>query len=356
VWDGAYNVDDYIPKSSGKTKSINLIVKNEEHSLTATSDTAGQRLDKYLLTRYNYFTRSHLQTLIVNGDVRVNNRRVKTGYKIRTNDRITIQFKEPQESQLTPENIPFNILYEDQFLLVIDKPAGLVVHPGAGNRSGTLVNGLLFHCKNLSGINGILRPGIVHRLDKYTSGLMVVAKTDESHVFLSHQFETRDIVRTYHTLVWGVPEQEYGEIETQIDRSRRDRKKMAVSYSHGRKALTHYKILRSYQYFALLELILKTGRTHQIRVHLNHINHPVFGDPDYNGRKTQLYRLPSYLRKRGIDMLNRINRQTLHAKKLSFIHPKSNERMYFESDLAQDIQDLLEKLPQILLLNDAKST
>lgn len=331
-------------------------MKNGEYSLTACSDEAGQRLDKFLLAYYNYLTRSHLQNLIVAGDIRVNNRRVKAGYKIKTNDHITIQFKAPQESQLTPENIPLNILYEDQFLLVVDKPAGLVVHPGAGNRSGTLVNGLLFHCSNLSGINGILRPGIVHRLDKYTSGLMVVAKTDESHVFLSHQFETRDIIRTYHALVWGVPEQDSGEIETQIDRSRRDRKKMAVSYNHGKKALTHYKIIRNYQYFALLELILKTGRTHQIRVHLNHINHPVFGDPDYNGRKSQLYRLPSYLRKRGIDMLNRINRQALHAKQLSFIHPKSNKRLYFESDLARDIQDLLEKMPQILLLSETKSS
>jgi 23S rRNA pseudouridine1911/1915/1917 synthase len=326
---------------------------NGDYLLKITSSDAGERLDKFLHARYNHLSRSHLQNLINSGNVLINNRHVKSGYKIKENDCITIIFKKPEPSTLIPEDIPLDIVYEDDFLLIINKPAGLIVHPGAGNRSGTLVNGLLFHCSSLSGINGILRPGIVHRLDKYTSGLMVVAKNDSSHVFLSKQFETRDIVRTYHAVVWGVPREKVGEIETQIDRSRRDRKKMAVSYRSGKKAITSYKILSEYQYVCLLELTLKTGRTHQIRVHLSYINHPVFGDPDYNGRKTQITRLPIYLQKRGSGLLAGITRQALHAKHLNFIHPQNKRRMHFECDLPTDMQDLLNKIPNAFMLNDA---
>jgi 23S rRNA pseudouridine1911/1915/1917 synthase len=269
---------------------------------------------------------------------------VKSGYKLRINDKILIRLEKAQPSKILPENVPLNILYEDNHLLVINKSAGLVVHPGAGHRSGTMVNGLLFHCKTLSGINGVLRPGIVHRLDKNTSGLIVVAKTDESHVFISKQFETRDIIRTYHAFVWGVPSTNSGEIETKIDRSHRDRKKMSVTTQRGRKAITSYTIIQSFNYFSLLELTLKTGRTHQIRVHLNHINHPVFGDPDYNGRNIQLKSLPASIRNNALQLLKIIDRQALHAKKVSFIHPQRKERVSFDSELPEDMIRLKEAL------------
>lgn len=316
----------------------------DEIIITARPTDVGERLDKFLHCNYASHSRSHLQKLINRGNVLVNNSLVKSGYKLRINDKILIRFEKAQPSKILPENVPLNILYEDNHLLVINKSAGLVVHPGAGHRSGTMVNGLLFHCKTLSGINGVLRPGIVHRLDKNTSGLIVVAKTDESHVFISKQFETRDIIRTYHAFVWGVPSTNSGEIETKIDRSHRDRKKMSVTTQRGRKAITSYTIIQSFNYFSLLELTLKTGRTHQIRVHLNHINHPVFGDPDYNGRNIQLKSLPASIRNNALQLLKIIDRQALHAKKVSFIHPERKERVSFDSELPEDMIRLKEAL------------
>jgi len=312
---------------------------------------SGQRLDKFLNQQYPTVTRSHLQNLISKGDVTVNTVRVKSGYQLKINDEVNIVFPEIKASHIEPQDIPLDILYEDKSILVINKPAGMIVHPGAGHYKDTLVNALLFKCKNLSGINGILRPGIVHRLDKNTSGLLVVAKNDQSHVNLSRQFEVKSISRIYHTFVWGVPGVE-GEIVTQIGRSRRDRKKMTVLKKGGREAITEYRILKDYLYLSYLEISLKTGRTHQIRVHLNHINHPVFGDPEYNGRKSQVYRLPSHLQKRGASLLKSIDRQALHAKQLQFIHPKTNKILKFDSDLPEDMQFLLDKIDDTLMLRD----
>jgi len=313
------------------------------------SSTSGQRLDKFLHQKYPALTRSYLQNLILRGSVTVNSIQVKSGHRLKINDEVEIIFPELQSSHIEPEDIPLDIIYEDKFLLVLNKPAGMIVHPGAGNVSGTLVNALLYSCKNLSGINGVLRPGIVHRLDKFTSGLLVVAKNDQSHVHLSRQFEDKTIFRIYHTLVWGVPGED-GEIITQIGRNRRDRKKMTVLKDGGREAITGYRILKDYLYLSQLEISLKTGRTHQIRVHLNHINHPVFGDPDYNGRKSQIYRLPSHLQKRGSQLLKSITRQALHAKSLQFIHPDTNQIMKFDSDLPKDMQQLLDKIEDTLLI------
>jgi len=290
---------------------------------------------------YPELSRSHLQVLISNGSITVNHKRVKSGYALKTDDRVDLIFPDPQPSHILPENIPLSIVYEDESLLVIDKPAGQVVHPGAGNYSGTVVNALLYHCKNLSGINGIMRPGIVHRLDKNTSGLMVVAKSDRSHVFLARQFETRDIVRTYHALVWGVLKADEGEISTLIDRQVKDRKKMSVSIKKGKKAITTYRIINRYKYFSMLELQLKTGRTHQIRVHLKHIHHPVFGDPEYDGRRSQLGRVSPADRKQILELLNKIDRQALHAHQLSFMHPMTRERNTFTADLPEDFQRIL---------------
>jgi 23S rRNA pseudouridine1911/1915/1917 synthase len=303
----------------------------------------GLRLDKYCQLYLKKYSRSFVQNCITRGYIKVNDNVVKTGYALHPSDRVTIAIPEPEPSAITPENIPLTIVYEDMAVMVVNKPAGMVVHPGAGNYSGTLVNGLLFHCKTLSGINGIRRPGIVHRLDKNTSGLLVIAKHDRAHHFLTQQFATREIERLYIALVWGTPRQEQGEIETLIARSRRDRKKMGV-YTGGRPAVTRYELQQSFHYFSLLKLQLKTGRTHQIRVHLNHMQHPVFGDPDYNGRKSQLHRLPSSLRTKGEAWLKQMDRQALHAQSLAFIHPLSNERMSFESPLPQDFQQLLKRI------------
>ena len=314
---------------------------------TIDHSSSGQRLDKFLSQLYPSMSRSNLKNLILKGNILLNMRQVKAGYKLRENDQVNISFPDVQPSHIEPQNIPINILYEDNSVLVINKPAGLVVHPGAGNLNGTLVNALLFHCKNLSGINGILRPGIVHRLDKNTSGLMVIAKNDQSHLNLSRQFEQKKIWRVYHTLVWGVPGKE-GEIITQIGRSRKDRKKMTVLQNGGREAITEYRILKDFTYLAYLEIKLKTGRTHQIRVHLNHINHPVFGDPDYNGRKSQINRLPSYLQKKGFLLLKSIKRQALHAKELRFVHPDTDQIMKFDSELPADMQYLIDNVNDTL--------
>ena len=311
------------------------------------SETAQQRLDKYLSEKYPGHTRSHLQQLISAGHVQVNSLSVKTGYKLRIGDLVSVQFPQPEPSYLEAENIPLEIVYQDDDLLVVNKPAGLIVHPGAGHKTGTLVNALLYHCTSLSGINGVLRPGIVHRLDRFTSGLMVVAKNDQSHVFLTRQFETREIIRVYYALIWGVPAKASGQIDTMIDRSHRDRKKMSVSAERGRQAITNYEVLDEFQYFSLLKLSLMTGRTHQIRVHLNHINHPVFGDPEYNGRISQLNRLPSNRQKYVSHILKKISRQALHARELSFIHPSSHQRMSFDSELPEDIAQTIIALKNV---------
>jgi 23S rRNA pseudouridine1911/1915/1917 synthase len=303
----------------------------------------GQRLDKFCQNHLNNFSRSFIQNLISEGSITVNSAVVKNGYALRSSDEITISIPTAVPSELVAENILLDILYEDEALLVVNKAAGMVVHPGAGNFHGTLVNALLSHCKSLSGINGILRPGIVHRLDKNTSGLLVIAKNDHAHHYLSQQFVTRDIERIYCALVWGTPDQKNGQIETLIDRSRKDRKKMGV-YDTGRKAVTIYECIQSFHYLSLLKLRLKTGRTHQIRVHLNHIHHPVFGDPDYNGRKSQVNRLPSHIQTKGMEWLTTMPRQALHAQSLSFIHPVSHVRVSFDSPLPDDFQQVLNRI------------
>ena len=315
----------------------------------------GKRLDKFLIEEIPEKSRSSIQNSITKGEILVNNAVVKTGYKLKENDRIVININENLQERIQPEDISLNIVYEDDHLIVINKPAGMVVHPGAGNRSGTLVNALLYHCNKLSELSGSLRPGIVHRLDKDTSGLLVVAKDDFTHKKLQEQFQTREIKRVYHAIIWGVPFQKQGEIETFISRSRKDRKKMAVSDVRGKEAVTFYKLIKEFQYLSLLELKLNTGRTHQIRVHLNHLNMPVFGDPIYNGRKSQLRRLPSHLQKRGEALLKKINRQALHAKELSFIHPMKNERMEFKSELPEDMNLILNKIEDVLLLREVKN-
>lgn len=320
---------------------------NPPHKFRIDPKSAKQRLDRFLNNQLPEHTRSYLQQLISKGFVRVNSNVVKSGYNLKPDDEISIIFPDPEPSHILPENIPLNIIYEDASVAVIDKSAGMIVHPGAGHRSGTLVNALLFHCSDLSGINGVLRPGIVHRLDKNTSGLLVVAKSDNSHLFLTRQFKTREIERTYQAIVWGLVAREMGQIDTLIDRSFRDRKKMSVSSQRGRKASTNYSIEEKLQYFSLLNLTLGTGRTHQIRVHLNYINHPVFGDPEYHGRQSQINRIPANRQRYVQNVLKKMPRQALHARKLSFIHPESRKRMTFHSDLPPDMKEALELLREV---------
>jgi len=319
--------------------------------ITISLSESKSRLDKFLTSKFPHYTRSYLQHLISKHFIKVNDRPVKSGYRLKKGDRLSVQIPEQQASPLGAEDIALNVLFEDEDVLVVNKPAGMVVHPGAGNRTGTLVNALLHHCRDLSGINGVLRPGIVHRLDKNTSGLLVVAKNDHRHLALARQFESRLIRRTYHALVWGVPEQRSGEISTQIGRSRRDRKRMTVMSEKGRKAVTTFRLLEDYLYLSYLEVQLQTGRTHQIRVHMNHLHLPVFGDPDYNGRKSQINRLPAHLQKRGLSLLKLIDRQALHAKRLEFVHPRTELLMKFDSPLPNDIQQVIDKIPEILMLH-----
>jgi len=303
---------------------------------------SGQRLDKFLSFKYPSITRSYLQNLISRGNVTVNSNQEKTGYQLKINDKVEISFPELQSSHIEPEEIPLDIVFEDKSLLVLNKSAGMIVHPGAGNYQGTLVNALLYHCKNLSGINGILRPGIVHRLDKYTSGLLVVAKNDRSHVHLSKQFEQKSIFRIYHSLVWGVPG-EAGEIITQIGRSKRDRKKMTVLKDGGKEAITEYRILNDFLYLSLLEIKLKTGRTHQIRVHCTAIGHPIVGDIVYGGRRAR----KTIVKGNDLsDIFGAVTRQMLHARHLEFVHPATETTVKFEAPVPRDMQALISALRQ----------
>ncbi len=273
----------------------------------------------------------------------VDGKRVRPSHLVSPGETIHVALPERPPPELLPENIPLDVLYEDEHLLVVNKPAGMVVHPAYGNPSGTLVNALLHHCNTLSAVPDPARPGIVHRLDKDTSGLLVVARNDAAHAHLARQFSRHTIEREYQAIVWGLFQQPTGVIETQLGRSKSDRKKMAV-VTEGKLSVTEYSLLESFRYLSLIRLKLRTGRTHQIRVHLAHIHHPVFGDPAYGGRqiawgphtprqKTEVQRL-----------LRILPRQALHARTLGFLHPVTGHRMTFESPLPQDMAAVVEIL------------
>ena len=287
------------------------------------------RIDVFLADAFPEFSRSHYKTMILDGRVLVNGRRIKPNYMMRLGDEVSIEKHPPKSVEIGPEDIPLNIVYEDSDIIVIDKARGMVVHPAPGNENGTLVNALLFHAKDLSGINGELRPGIVHRIDKDTTGLIVAAKNDAAHVSLAKQIERKTAGRTYIALVHGGFNQESGVVDAPIGRHRRDRKKMAV-VPNGRSARTHYRVLKAYQGYTLLELKLETGRTHQIRVHMKHIGHPVAGDPVYGVKNEKLG----------------FNKQLLHAAVLSFKHPGTGEEMTFKAPLPADFEAVLKKLKE----------
>ncbi|MBN1349905.1 RluA family pseudouridine synthase [candidate division KSB1 bacterium] len=300
-----------------------------------------ERLDKYLSEKLSPISRSRIQNLITEGKITIDGSTIKANHIIKPNEVIRVDIPPPRKMDLMPQNIPLKIVYEDAHLLVINKDAGIVMHPAMGNYDNTIVNALLYHCKTLSGINGILRPGIVHRLDKDTSGLVVVAKDDQTHRGLAVQFADRTITREYFALVWGRLKEKSGRIETHLSRSQRDRKKISI-HSTGKLAITNYSVLEEYPACSAIRIQLETGRTHQIRVHLAHLGHPVVGDPSYGGRQKFLMQMNQQNRQYGIQMLKKIDRQALHARTLGFTHPVRQRKMFFQSDLPADISLLIE--------------
>lgn len=297
-------------------------------------DADGLRLDQFAALVCPDHSRSYLSSLIRGGSIRVNDAAVKPGRKVRDGDRVTIEIPAPQTISSRPEPIPLTILYEDPHLLVIAKPAGLVVHPGPGHFTGTLVNGLLHHCTDLSPIGGELRPGIVHRLDRDTSGTMVVAKSAAAHDRLSAQFKSRSVSKTYLALVWGHLGRPSGRIDAPIGRHPVARKKMSTHAKRGKPAETLWRVRKRYDAGMLLEVDLKTGRTHQIRVHMAAMGHPIIGDPVYGRSRAAGGRSAAM---RPAARVNRIDRQMLHAWRLAFVHPITGEGMCFQSPLPEDM-------------------
>ena len=288
----------------------------------------GERIDKYIAERVE-LTRSAVCMLIENKDITVNNNPCSKNYRVKSGDIIKLIIPEPKVLEVKPQNIPLDIVYEDDCLLVVNKPQGMVVHPAAGNYEGTLVNALMAHCgDSLSGINGVIRPGIIHRIDKDTSGLLIVAKTNEAHLKLAKQIKEHSFLRVYNGIVYGHFKNLEGKINEPIGRHHIDRKKMAVTTKNSKDAVTHYKVLKELNKYTLVEFKLETGRTHQIRVHMAYIGHAILGDPVYS---------PKNADKKGY------NKQFLHAKKIGFVHPVSNEYLEFDSELPEYFNDIINK-------------
>ncbi|MGM9935393.1 RluA family pseudouridine synthase [uncultured Clostridium sp.] len=299
----------------------------EKTLLTVDERDEGLRIDKYLSQIFEDKSRSFIQGLIEKENVKVNNKIPKSNYKLKRNDEIEIIMPEPEILSVEPEDIPIDIIYEDEDVIVVNKPQGMVVHPAPGNYRGTLVNALLYHCKDLSSINGIIRPGIVHRIDKDTSGVLVIAKNDESHNKLSEQLKDHSMKREYYALIEGRLKNDSGTIDKPLGRCKKDRLKIGI-VEDGKRAVTHYEVLERYNGYTLIKCVLETGRTHQIRVHMASIGFPLVGDPLY-GFKRQKFKLEG---------------QVLHAKTLGFIHPRTQQYMEFSSELPQYFNDLIIKL------------
>ena len=286
----------------------------------------GERLDKYISMLFAEQSRSFFQKLIKDGHVSVNNKLENANYRLKLEDFVQIEIPDAVEVQIQPENIPLDILYEDEDLLVVNKPKGMVVHPSAGHYTGTLVNAVMYHCKNsLSGINGEIRPGIVHRIDMDTTGSLIVCKNDESHLAIAEQIKIHSINRIYRGIVCGVVKEEEGTIHAPIGRHPIDRKKMAINEKNGKDAITHYKVLERFEKYTYMEFKLETGRTHQIRVHMASIGHPLLGDPLYSNGKSS-YKLQG---------------QTLHAMTIGFIHPKTGKYIEISAPLPEYFEKIL---------------
>jgi 23S rRNA pseudouridine1911/1915/1917 synthase len=310
-----------------------------------------QRIDKYIANFIENASRTKVQKAIDLGYVTVNGELVKSNYLVKPEDEIEIELEYPDKQDVIPENIPLDIVFEDEYILIINKPPGMVVHPAYKNYSGTLVNAVMYYAlqKNdsLSSLNGFERAGIVHRLDKDTSGLIVVAKDEVTHRKLSEQFYHHTIKREYNALVWGKLKKKKGEILNKLGRDKRDRKKVAVLKDDdvsGKTAITNYEVLAEYDFLSLVKLNLKTGRTHQIRVHLASLGHPVFGDETYGGREPHSVNLTSNIKAQIRNLLEIMPRQALHARLLGFVHPKTGEQILLESELPEDMKSIILKL------------
>jgi len=302
--------------------------------LTVQPEEARNRLDAWLGSRKPDLSRARWQELIKTGHVRVNGQIKKPHYELRANDVVETEIPPPEPTELVAQDIPLNILFEDADILVLNKPAGLVVHPAPGHSSGTLVNALLHHCKDLKGIGGEQRPGIVHRLDKDTSGVLVIAKNDFAMAGLAAQFKSREVRKQYAALVWGRPVPERGTIKTLVGRNPHDRKKMSAKPSSGRPAVTHYETIQKFPDASFLRVHIETGRTHQIRVHLAHIGHPVVGDTQY-GRAPKTNQSISAAR------------QMLHAEQLAFTHPRTGRPLEFKAPIPEDMRTLLKQMEMV---------
>ena len=297
---------------------MRIVVENNESS----------RIDSYLIDKLDK-SRSKIQSMIKDGNIKVNDNKVKVSYLVKESDVIEVEEVTELSLDVVPEQMDLDIVYEDEDVIVVNKANGVVVHPAVGNNSGTLVNGLLYHSRNLSNVNGEFRPGIVHRIDAYTTGLLMVAKNDKAHEILAKQLEEKTTHRKYIALVWGVIKNDTGTIDAPIGRDSNDRKKMAVTANNSKHAVTHFKVLKRYKEVTLIELMLETGRTHQIRVHMNYIGYPIVNDPVYGRRKI-------------IDDSG----QCLHAKELGFVHPKTNEFVLFSSELPECFINILKNFEE----------
>ena len=287
------------------------------------------RIDKFLNEQMADISRSYIQKLIKDDLVTVDLRPVKANYKVKEGDRVEVTLPEPVSLDIEPENIPLDIIYEDEDVLLVNKPKDMVVHPSAGHMDGTLVNALLYHCKDsLSSINGVMRPGIVHRIDKDTTGLLIICKNDKAHNCIAEQLKVHSITRRYHAIVWNNLSEDEGKIDAPIGRHPIDRKRMAVNYKNGKSAVTHYKVLERFGKYTYIECTLETGRTHQIRVHMTSIGHPLIGDTVY-GSDRQPFKTQG---------------QVLHAKVFGFVHPTTGQYMEFETPLPEYFEAILEKL------------
>ncbi len=313
---------------------------------------SGSRIDKFLHSKITELSRTRLQSLILNGEVKLNNNIINNpSKKIKEQDEIKINFPSPKKTLIKPNKISLDILYDDKDIIVINKSSGVVVHPGAGNHENTIVNGLLYKYKNnLSSVGGKLRPGIVHRIDKDTSGVIVIAKSDDAHINLSRQFSEHTINRTYEAIIWGSLKPQSGTIREKISRSERNRQLMSVRKEKGKMAITNYKTLKIFQNsdlpkISLVECKLETGRTHQIRVHMNFKGNPIIGDKSYGKSKKKFKKINPIIEKK----INNFNRQALHAKSLGFVHPSSKKEIFFEAKRPKDFEELIKNLEKFTI-------
>ncbi len=301
----------------------------EEFRFLITEELEDERIDKCISTLIDSLSRAFIQKMIKEGNVKVNGKAVKGSYRVKTDDEVFFLLPEAKEPDIEPENIPLDIIYEDQDVIVVNKPKGMVVHPAAGHYSGTLVNALLYHCgSELSGINGVMRPGIVHRIDMDTTGSVIACKNDKAHNCIAKQLKEHTVNRRYHAICYGVLKEDEGVIDKPIGRHPTDRKKMAVNEKNGKRAVTHYRVLKRFQGYTYIECVLETGRTHQIRVHMASIGHPLLGDAVYSDRKCPF----------------KLTGQTLHAKILGFVHPSTGQYVETDAPLPEYFTHLLKVL------------